>query len=481
MRKTEWTMAAEAHPPTELERRIARWGAALAERGVDPKTVGARAVVIRTLRRTGVEPGIATTDQLEYFLSAELSAQTRKQHRAALNSWYRYLATEGLRSDNPTRLLPREPRLPRRNTELERHIARFELEMVERGMKRSTIIFDVGVVRRLDRSGIDPARATGGQLERYLTNGGWRRSTQAQYRTGLNSWYRFLLGHGLRTVNPLDNRHPGGVGVKLPDPPPAWSLAFEDWSSYMRSGGLAKTTLRLRVYQMQRFALALGATEPWTATTEDLLTWLGAQTWAPGTRRTYRAALRSFYMWATLTDRISSDPSRRLPTVREPGGVPHPVPEHVIQSAVTRADDRIRLAIVLAASCGLRRDEMARLHCDDIVGDSLLVHGKGLRDRVIPLTPRVMLAVAGGHGYLFPGNVDGHISANHLGRLVSRALGPSASAHMLRHRFASKVYAVDTDLRAVQTLLGHSKPETTARYTAVPDGALRRAVAGAAL
>ena len=50
--------------------------------------------------------------------------------------------------------------------------------------------------------------------------------------------------------------------------------------------------------------------------------------------------------------------------------------------------------------------------------------------------------------------------------------------HTLRHRFATTAYGVERDLRAVQELLGHSKPETTARYVAVPEGALRTAVAG---
>jgi len=36
-----------------------------------------------------------------------------------------------------------------------------------------------------------------------------------------------------------------------------------------------------------------------------------------------------------------------------------------------------------------------------------------------------------------------------------------------------------SDLRAVQELLGHSKPETTMRYTTIPDGALQAAAAAA--
>jgi len=51
--------------------------------------------------------------------------------------------------------------------------------------------------------------------------------------------------------------------------------------------------------------------------------------------------------------------------------------------------------------------------------------------------------------------------------------------HTLRHRYASRAYAGTRDLRAVQTLLGHSKPETTLRYTAIPDGGLQAAAAAA--
>ena len=46
----------------------------------------------------------------------------------------------------------------------------------------------------------------------------------------------------------------------------------------------------------------------------------------------------------------------------------------------------------------------------------------------------------------------------------------------LRHRFATQAYNGTHDLRAVQQLLGHSRPETTARYTLTDDDALTAAV-----
>ncbi|MDQ2740537.1 MAG: site-specific integrase, partial [Actinomycetota bacterium] len=53
--------------------------------------------------------------------------------------------------------------------------------------------------------------------------------------------------------------------------------------------------------------------------------------------------------------------------------------------------------------------------------------------------------------------------------------------HSLRHRFASRAYAVDRDVLTVQDLLGHASPATTQRYVQLPDDAKRRlieAVAG---
>jgi integrase len=66
------------------------------------------------------------------------------------------------------------------------------------------------------------------------------------------------------------------------------------------------------------------------------------------------------------------------------------------------------------------------------------------------------------NGWAFPGQDHGHVSANHVGVIPKRLLGEGHTSHTLRHMFASKAYADTRDLRAVRTLLGHSKPETTA-------------------
>ena len=64
----------------------------------------------------------------------------------------------------------------------------------------------------------------------------------------------------------------------------------------------------------------------------------------------------------------------------------------------------------------------------------------------------------------------------HVGKIVSRLLPEAWTCHTLRHRCATVAYHASHDLRAVQELLGHAKPETTAAYTLVPQDSVRALV-----
>jgi integrase len=137
--------------------------------------------------------------------------------------------------------------------------------------------------------------------------------------------------------------------------------------------------------------------------------------------------------------------------------------------------------LLLAAHAGLRRAEVAAVRTTDVerdlIGYSLRVRGKGGVVRRVPLSSALTLLLAELEpGWAFPSPRGGHLTPAHVGKLISQALGSGVTGHQLRHRFASRAYAAERDLRAVQELLGHARPETTARYTAVPFEAGRRAV-----
>lgn len=129
---------------------------------------------------------------------------------------------------------------------------------------------------------------------------------------------------------------------------------------------------------------------------------------------------------------------------------------------------------------GLRRGEVAAVRGEHVSGHWLTVEGKGGHRRMVPLPSHLAGRIRRrGPGWTFPGAVEGHLSARWVGTLVARALPRGMTAHQLRHRYATTVYKSSHDIRAVQTLLGHARLDTTMVYTAVSDDDTARAAAGA--
>src|SRR5690606_8966067 len=265
----------------------------------------------------------------------------------------------------------------------------------------------------------------------------------------------------------------------------AWAEPVQAWSAALRAAGRAETTIRTRTEHVGWLARDLGG-EPWALTTDDLLGWAGSKGWARETLRGVRNSVRSFYGWAHGAGRISVDPSKAWPVVRAGEPRPRPASDEALQQALSVADERVRLMVRLAAEAGLRRAEVAQVHARDLIPDlggwSLVVHGKGDRERVVPLRAglasalRAALERAGG-GYAFPGDDDGHLSPRWVGKMVTRALPDGVTMHALRHRFATATHqATGGNTFLVQELLGHASPATTRRYVMVPRDDLRCAV-----
>lgn len=268
--------------------------------------------------------------------------------------------------------------------------------------------------------------------------------------------------------------------------PPSWHEPLAAYLAWMRAAGRPESTIYQRSYHLRRFARTVPG-EPFAVTLDVLVEYLGGQeTWGNATRHAARSTLRGFYQWAHATERMSADPTLRLPRIRQVPGRPRPADDDALQHGLARADERVRLMLRIAAGAGLRCSEVARVHSDDLVQDldgwSLRVRGKGGRVRVVPLSRALALALRSlPSGYAFPGQVDGHLSGAYVSKLMSAALPEGVTGHMLRHRFASRAYVgAGRDIRAVQELLGHASVATTQVYTAVPRGALRAGVDAAA-
>lgn len=262
--------------------------------------------------------------------------------------------------------------------------------------------------------------------------------------------------------------------------PQAWAGLVDKYLSTLRAGEYPKTTVETRRQHLHFLARRIKL-DPQDVTDDNLLEWCAEQDWKPESRRGRNNTYRFFWRWASSVGALENI-AETLPKVRQRSGIPRVPPEKVYREALQNADERTRLILRLAAECGLRRGEIATIHVgqdlvDDLVGHSLIVKGKGDKQRLVPL-PRGLASelILLGTSWAFPGNVDGHISVEWVGRLAARVLRDGWTLHTLRARFATRTYQVDHDVFAVQELLGHSSPETTRRYVQTDSARLRRLV-----
>jgi integrase len=267
--------------------------------------------------------------------------------------------------------------------------------------------------------------------------------------------------------------------------PVPWRESINGWTDTLRAAGLSAQTIKSRRYKMVHLATLLMPSGPEDVTTEQIVQAFARQQWKPETRKAYRNTISSFFRWLHKSGRRSDDPSLDVPRVKKPHAHPRPCPDRYIAAAMEKATTSEKLMIRLGAECGLRRGEIARVHSDDVVADSagrsLIVRGKGDKQRIVPLPDDLAGIIMDARGYLFPGRFGGHVEESYVGDHISHLLPDGYGAHTLRHRFATVTYATTHDLFVVAELLGHESVETTEHYVAMPDGRLRAATAAVRL
>lgn len=164
--------------------------------------------------------------------------------------------------------------------------------------------------------------------------------------------------------------------------------------------------------------------------------------------------------------------------------------EEILKVISVTANLKHKAILVTIYSCGLRLSELLNLKISDVQSDRRLLlirDGKGGKDRNTILSETTLALLRKYYmafkpkEYLFEGTNGGRYSGKSVQNIVKNSLKLAqikrpASTHTLRHSFATHLLENGTDLRYIQTLLGHSSPKTTEIYAHVSTKGIRDVV-----
>ena len=249
--------------------------------------------------------------------------------------------------------------------------------------------------------------------------------------------------------------------------------------------GKSKTTIDLYSRPLRRLAQYFDRC-PDTLTTDDLKTYFAdlveSHSWS--TVKTDRNGIQFFYRYVLnrhwqFIDIVKPPSVKRLPDILNPDELSR------LLNACRRLE--IRAFILTTYSMGLRLSETLNLSVNDIDANKMRVHlrqCKGRKDRYVPLPSQTLITLRNhwkthrNPRWLFPQGKT--VQAQHeaekpmnrslpqraMRKLVRECgINKEVSLHSLRHSFATHLLELGLSLRAIQDILGHMRPETTALYT----------------
>jgi integrase/recombinase XerD len=301
--------------------------------------------------------------------------------------------------------------------------------------------------------------------------------------------------------------------------PPDFAQEVTAYLNYLAvERGLARNTLAAYKRDLQRYTSWLSAkgVERLADTREDHVAGFLASLRSGGPEARPLAvssagravvAVRGLHRFAAREGLAPADPARDVrppsPARRLPKAIPFEAVESLIHAAGfdgTARAQRDQALVELLYATGARISEAVGLAVDDLdlSAATVLLHGKGGKDRIVPIGSFARAAVghyleSGRPALLAAGKGSSALFLNHRGARLSRqsawtalrsaaeraGLSVDISPHTLRHSFATHLLDGGADVRVVQELLGHASVTTTQIYTLVTVERLREVYAAA--
>ena len=215
-----------------------------------------------------------------------------------------------------------------------------------------------------------------------------------------------------------------------------------------------------------------------------------------------RSALRRFFRFQFQEGCRTDDPTSQLDAPKSRRIVPDVLSREEMNQVLAACgeDQRLICLVELLYGAGLRASELVSLPVNALPRRrkgrwetrAITIRGKGGKDRLCPLGPHALEALAAwlevreshlpkteaaarrAAPFVFPSRgASGHLTRRRLGQMLDKLALTAGIApdrlhpHALRHAYATHLLQGGADLRSVQTLLGHADIATTQIYTHV--------------
>ncbi|HLO91797.1 MAG: site-specific tyrosine recombinase [Chloroflexota bacterium] len=212
------------------------------------------------------------------------------------------------------------------------------------------------------------------------------------------------------------------------------------------------------------------------------------------------SGIRSFYKYLVIENLIKEDPTELLEMPKIGRKLPQVLSQDEIEKMIDIIDlshplgERNKAIIETLYGCGLRVSELTEMRLTNFFPDEgyLIITGKGNKQRIVPIGPKVIHQILRYKNYIrtrlpVKHGFENYLFLNQNGRKLTRAMiftivkqtgklagiKKTISPHTFRHSFATHLVENGADLRAVQDMLGHAFITTTEIYTHIDREFLR--------
>ncbi len=227
--------------------------------------------------------------------------------------------------------------------------------------------------------------------------------------------------------------------------------------------------------------------------TSDVRAWIASLSrngLSPRSLRRKTQAARAFFRWMQKRGYITINPAAEVQLAKIGRKLPEFVREQemeeILDNPIYVGDPalniRNKLIVNILYSCGIRRDELAKITDADIDfhQKEIRVHGKRDKTRIIPVADQLLDEIRewqtvrdGLYSFPYPaplicskrGKLDGRSIYRIVHNLLLSTGATHKSPHSLRHTFATSLLNNGAEINSVKELLGHASLQSTQIYT----------------